>query len=245
MAVQTLQLSFRKQAVSLQKPLSHIPERLGPWVQVSVDTRLRPDIEHTLGATEYIFRDYLDSRLVSEEVLRKFVGVSDEERGRMIGALLQKHPEAYIHVTVQFYTGMVDTVAHIPDRCFIAGGYEQTEYKVAQWACFAGKPGENPAARYIQFEDRIRPGQLPRQVAYFFHVNGRFENDPLEVRQVLQDLFERYGYYSKVELMTLTPDRTKAAGVLNDFLTHALPEIEKALPNWEKIKAEEAARHNQ
>ena len=35
---------------------------MGPWVQVSIDQPLDPDIEHTLGTDQYIFRDYVDSR---------------------------------------------------------------------------------------------------------------------------------------------------------------------------------------
>jgi hypothetical protein len=74
-----------------------------------------------------------------------------------------------------------------------------------------------------------------------FHTNGHYESDPLGVRQTLEDLTERYGYYSKIELMTLcsnTDDGSKAtaSAAMTDFLAAARPEIEKCLPDWNKIK---------
>jgi hypothetical protein len=41
--------------------------------------------------------------------------------------------------------------------------------------------------------------------------------------------------------MMLSNDREESQRVMNDFLTSALPEIEKCLPDWEAIKARESA----
>jgi hypothetical protein len=73
-------------------------------------------------------------------------------------------------------------------------------------------------------------------VAYVFHANGHYESDPLGVRQTLEDLTERYGYYAKIELMTLGEDTDVASAAMTDFLTAARPEIEQCFPNWQKLK---------
>mgnify|MGYP005840631453 CR=1 FL=1 len=236
--VQSLQLSFRKQPVSLQAPLKEIAPRFGPWVQVSADERLPYEIEETLAANEYVFRDYVDSRRVPEKVIREFEGKTAGQRRAMLDAIREKMPEAVMYMAVTYYTGMVDTVAHIPDRCYIADGFEPSEYDIKRWACFEGRGDERSAARFIHFEDNV-PGRraISRNVAYFFHVNGRYTNDPLDVRATLQNLLEQHGYYAKIELMTLLNDRARAAAVMDDFLSHALPAVEKSLPDWQAVKA--------
>jgi hypothetical protein len=158
----------------------------------------------------------------------------------MLEAIREKAPQAVMNMAVTYYTGMVDTVAHIPDRCYIADGFEPSEYDTKRWACFVPRGDDRAAARFIHFEDNV-PGRraISRNVAYFFHVNGRYTNDPLDVRYTLQNLRERHGYYAKIELMSLLEDRQKASAVMDEFLQHALPEVEKSLPDWEKVKAGE------
>jgi hypothetical protein len=45
------------------------------------------------------------------------------------------------------------------------------------------------------------------------------------------NVFERQAYYAKIEVMTLVSDPKEAQRVLNDFLSSAMPEIEKCLPS--------------
>lgn len=234
--VQSLQLSFRKQPVALQKPLKDIPTSFGPWVQVSADERLPHEIEDTLAANEYVFRDYVDSRLVSREVIAQFEGKSAAQRKQMTDALRRQIPQAVMYMAVTYYTGMVDTVAHIPDRCYIADGFEPSEYDVKAWACFEDRGGES--ARFIHFEDQV-PGRRAesRNVAYFFRVNGQYTSNPLHVRYKLQDLRQRYGYYAKIELMSVMDDRNRASAAMDDFLKYALAEVEKSLPDWASVQA--------
>src|SRR4029453_14047019 len=92
-------------------------------------------------------------------------------------------------------------------------------------------------------------GRVGRNVAYFFHCNGEYEPSSIGVRGKLQNLFERHGYFAKVELMTDAPGRQRARPRANeeegpqksieamtDLLTVALPEIERCLPDWAAVK---------
>jgi hypothetical protein len=101
---------------------------------------------------------------------------------------------------------------------------------------------------------------MNRHVAYFFHCNGGYEPNPVAVRVKLQNLFERHGYYAKVELMSDEPARatalatgaeadakraasaTKAQAAMADLLTAALPKVEQCLPDWNEVKGASARK---
>jgi hypothetical protein len=236
-----MKLYFKKIPVEMREDFATIPSQLGHWVQVSKDEKLGEDMEHVLGATHYLYRDYVDDRIVPAEMLKAFEGKSYTERKAMALRIQEIHPEAVINVGVTYYTGMVDTVAHIPDRCYIADGFEPTSYKVATWSAFDDRPGRDAQksdVRYINFEDQVASRQsTPRNVAYFFHANGVYTSDPIGVRIRLQDLTQRNAYYAKIELMTQMKDADVSASVMNDFLKGALPQIERCLPDWKQVTA--------
>lgn len=250
-----MSLYFKKEPVPLARALETLPLQFGPWLQVSKDTPLPPDIEEALATKEYVFRDYVDTRQVTAFELQELKSapeqVTKEEAARgvrskreVVERIRYAHPTAVLNMAVTYYTGMVDTVAHIPDRCYIADGFQPTNYEQPVWS--AGKYGDDKErrvpVRFINFEDQTGArSSIPRSVTYLFHVNGQYECDPIKVRIALQGLQERYAYYSKVELMMLTQDREAAAKTKEDFLSYALPEIEKSWPNWQKVKSQGAA----
>jgi len=241
-ATEFMQLYFKKLPVDLSADLGTIPSRLGHWVQISKDEKLVEDMEHVLGATKYLYRDYADDRIVPPQDRQWFEGKSYNERQNGALALQHKYPAGVIKVGITYYTGMVDTVAHVPDRCYIADGFEPSSYQVVQWSAFDGRPGRDESGghhddvRYINFEDQVASRQsTARNVAYFFHANGGYTCDPIGVRMRLQELRQRYAYYSKIELMTQMDNAELSAKVMNDFLTQALPEVERCLPDWQKV----------
>ena len=231
-ATKYLKLHFRKERVDLAQPLERISPNLGPWVQVSTDEPLPEDIEHTLGTSQYVFRNFLDSRVFSKDILDGFKDKSAEERKAGFADLQRQYPEAAITLAVTYYTGLVDTVAHVPDRCYVADGYDVSHADQLTWS--AG--GRNLNVRYLSFEDTTGVGRVSRNVAYLFQVDGQYACDPIDVRRILANLFVRYGYYCKFEMMTVLPDRDKSAKVMDDFLGYAVPEIEKVLPDWKQFE---------
>jgi hypothetical protein len=227
-SVSYLRLSFKKLPVPLRQSLKDIPGDLGPWRQVSRDQPLESDIQQALGTEQYIFRVYVDQRVVGSETIDKLRTVDGQDYAREMARVQSIHPEGVVHLGVTYYTGLVDTVAHIPDRCYVADGYEPRDYQVEHWE-IASQPVQ---VRFINFEDQVGYGKQVRSVAYFFQVNGRYTDDPLAVRIALQNLRERYGYYAKVEVMDLLSDKDRSAQVLTDFLSQAMGSIEHALPHW-------------
>jgi hypothetical protein len=138
----------------------------------------------------------------------------------------------------------------------VADGYEPKVTKLVDLTAGAGPDGKprRVTARFATFEDQTGNGRVSRNVAYFFHCNGDYEPSPVGVRGRLQNLFERHGYYAKVEFMTDEPARAvageshrKAAeqrslAAMSDLLAAALPEIERCLPDWHALKQAEAAK---
>jgi hypothetical protein len=247
-SVRFMQLHFKKLPVELARPLSTVPDRLGPWVQVSPNQTLDPELQDVLGTDKYIFRDYVDTRIAGTEVASLFKDKSQVERQQLLGRIRQNNPKAVVNLSVTYYTGMMDTVAHVPDRCYVADGYEPKSYDEVDWL-IRRPPGSSPLdppqpvkVRYINFEDQTGVSQVTRSVSYFFKVNDHFECSPLGVRRTMQNLLEKYGYYCKVETMTLINHKEESARVMTEFLSFALPEIEKALPDWEKVKQQSAAK---
>jgi hypothetical protein len=206
-------------------------------VQVSKDQPLEHDFQEVLGTDQFIFRDYVDDRIVSKAQLAAFEDKTWGERRQLLAQIQMEHPEAVVNLGVTYYTGLVDTVAHIPDRCYIADGFEPTSYEYMWWPILQDVPGaasKTVKLRFISFEDQVGRTRLKKSVSYFFNVDGHFEDDPLGVRRSLQSLVQRYGYYMKIETMTLIQDQTRSAAVQTDFLTSVMPEIQKCLPDWER-----------
>jgi len=237
--VLSMRLSFQKLPVPPAHPLKMISAELGPWLQVSVDRALNPDFEHELGASQYLFRNYVDTRLLSAKDRDALENATIEQREKIQANMGPMNPRATIRFALTYYTGSVDTVPHVPDRCYAADGFKPDTWQVVNWAILPRKDeaDRHVDVRLIQFVDQIDSRHArPRQVSYFFQVNGAYENDPIfGVRKRLQNLFERKAYFAKIELVTDLPTTDEAQDVMKDFLKNAMPEIERVLPDWSKV----------
>jgi hypothetical protein len=239
-AVNFMSLHFKKEAVTLSHELGSIPGRMGTWVQVTQDQPLDSEMQDVLGTNKYIFREYVDERVVGAGIAERFRDKSNDDRLKIVREIRSKYPDAVVRLSVTYYTGMVDTVAHVPDRCVTADGYEPTSYEQVDWAIARDLPaalkanGDKIQVRYINFENQTGANTDPCNISYFFSVNGEFACSPIDVRQRLANLWEKKAYYCKIETMTMIPDAKKAETVLSDFLTAAMPDVMRCMPDWEK-----------
>ncbi|MEM8737153.1 MAG: exosortase/archaeosortase family protein [Planctomycetota bacterium] len=90
---------LHKDEVPLRHLFTAIPLDKGPYNFIKDDT-LAPEIVDELGTEYYLSRWYTDSRLPKNS------------------------PGSQIRLHVAYYTGLVDTVPHVPDRCFVVSGVE-------------------------------------------------------------------------------------------------------------------------
>lgn len=235
-----LKLYFQKLPVEPRQPMLTLPEKMGPWVQASVDKRENPDFEHELGTEQYVFRTYVDTRKLAEADRKTFLSATIEDRAKTLATSPGKvPPDASVRFAITYYTGSADTVPHVPERCFAADGWKPDNPRVVSWPILPRDDASQRSTdvRVMSFENQIDSRKTQRQqVCYFFQVNGGYEQDPIfGVRKKLQNLFERHAYFAKIEMAMSLPDDAAAEPVMTDFLTHAMPEVERLLPDWQQV----------
>ncbi len=86
------------------RQLSAIPAETPGWVRMGTDRTESAEVLEVLDTKNYVTRTYL----------KKGTG----ENGGM-PMLLEFH--------AAYYTGMIDTVPHVPERCFVGGGLQQSK----------------------------------------------------------------------------------------------------------------------
>lgn len=98
-AVDRLNVFVVKKPVEMRAPLATIPTTLGRWRRVGEDARFGEALVEELGTANYLDRTYAID--------------GDPEKGL-----------ASLHVA--YYTGAIDDVPHIPERCWDAAGLQMT-----------------------------------------------------------------------------------------------------------------------
>ena len=67
-AVGMMKLHFRKEPVALRHQLDEIPAATWTMAQISKDEPLDKEMQDVLGTEKYIFRNYVDTRQISDAV---------------------------------------------------------------------------------------------------------------------------------------------------------------------------------
>jgi hypothetical protein len=107
-------------------------------------------------------------------------------------------------VFVTYYTGQPDMVPHVPDECYIAGGYDSLGAQNLNLNVAGVRATDNQLpVRLMRFEGRRRGfGESPQlNVAYFFHANGKYTTTRDGVRwSMVRNIAQKYAYYTKIEV---------------------------------------------
>jgi hypothetical protein len=98
--VRQLNIHLLKERVELRRPLDSVPTRFGRWQRVGSDTVYSDTLIEELGTRSYLDRNYAID--------------GDPSKGMI-----------FVHVA--YYTGTIDAVPHIPERCWAVGGLEVTQ----------------------------------------------------------------------------------------------------------------------
>ncbi len=88
------------------RQVSTLPRETPSWVQFGPDQIMDQDTVKTLGTKNYISRVYTQKVDKEAEPLREPI-------------VMEMH--------AAYYTGGIDTVPHVPERCMVGGGWLQTE----------------------------------------------------------------------------------------------------------------------
>jgi len=152
-------------------------------------------------------------------------------------------PLRYWNLDVYYYTGALDTVPHIPERCMIAGGATlEKSVDVPISVPAARSPwDENLEIRRATFEVTDEITMMTSQYVqyYLFSLNGRPEASWEKVRLGLSYPWIRYCYFAKIQFYPRMPvtDLAEADKAAEALMDNFLPIILQALPTPEDIKA--------
>lgn len=120
------------------------------------------------------------------------------------------------HLFVTYYTGKPDQVPHVPEECYLGNAFRE----VRNWLEHVSLPslaGKDQMADVQVLLFERQGGQLmgARQcqlVMYTFRVNDSWQAEREGVRRKLGNPFDKYAYFSKVELgFPLPPDMPEEA----------------------------------
>lgn len=227
-----LAVTFRKYPVPLRQPLDALDQ-----------AKLLPEYRPHRIQPEPLSSELLEN-LGTEEYLHWYL--ADEQRGR-------SDRTAVARLFVTYFTGQPDLVPHNPKECYAAGGaalLKETGITVAVPRP-AGGDLQIPVS-VLEFEPARRYGSLGAGgrdsphlfVAYFFYANGRYVTSRTGVRYAISNLWDRYAYYSKVEL-TFSDDtfrkqanREETADATRRLLRKVMPILwEDHYQDWDALTA--------
>jgi len=199
-----------KLPIEAEKKMHTLPAEYPAWVRLGPDQVMSIEAEEELGTHNHLSRKYVEREPADP-----------------------LNPQV-VDIHLAYYTGMIDTVPHVPERCFVAGGWEQ-----------AGRPrnirvpldlealipdttadpevhgGTILMGRSPTTQGRVR---LPRDVedlamrvtpfqdengrtvyaGYFFLANGGTVASANDIRLLAFQLEDDYSYYTKVQFTSGT-----------------------------------------
>ncbi|MEM7576182.1 MAG: exosortase/archaeosortase family protein [Planctomycetota bacterium] len=247
-AVRATEVALIKQAVEMRHGFLVLPKQLGDaaegtgpqWDFVHDDPPLDKYIEDELGTEHYITRYYRDTSLPEEA------------------------PGSIARVHLAYYTGMIDTVPHVPDRCWVAGGIASAgaETYESTLELTGAVPDENGSYLRVpaQLKDPIDNKSFSRmpgatvplrtfagvdpssgttlRATYFFVANGGFYASANDVRLLGFDPRDKYSYYCKVEVtFPGVSDAEESKERVAAFLSDLMPEVMSVVPDWVDVRA--------
>ncbi|MFZ4572831.1 MAG: exosortase-associated EpsI family protein [Phycisphaerales bacterium] len=220
--------------------LLSLPPKTRTWLQVSQDQQVSVEIQEVLGTHNHVTRWYQ----------------KQTEQGN--GQRVQLH--------AAYYTGMIDTVPHVPDRCFVGAGMEMTgeigdmemPLDTSRWREDASVPERYKGRIYTTYDSNRAPVRLPLDAkntklrvmrfrtpgsetptfaGYFFVANGGTVSRAEDVRLLAFNLDDYYAYYLKVQFTCATvSDEHEFAALCADFLSEIYPDIMRCAPDWVRVE---------
>jgi len=191
---------------------------------------------HQLVESELGTFKIIEQRTINNAEILESLGTEDYLQLILEDTDLSTPPEARRLLLFITYYQLPDRVPHVPEECYTGGGYQRlrTDNITFHVRNDSGYSRDVPG-RYLVFAS-IAPGLLQRlqefPVLYFFRVNGRYAGNREAARRALnRNLFSKYAYFSKVELVFnqtgRTPTKQQALAVSEKLLAVILPLLEQ------------------
>jgi hypothetical protein len=211
------------------------PDRLGPYVLVG-DGEIDKTTDGRADGDIVLEEDVLESLKINTALDQRRLGARRSNwyltRIYRDTRVESSNPFRYWRLEVYYYTGGLDKVPHVPDRCLVAGG--ATLLSSASGRLAVGVPGISPpwdrlTFNRVGYEMTDRLGlDVKRYVQYYvFSLNGRPEGSWEKVRLGLTKPWVRHCYFAKIQLAPTSPitDFAQADQAAVDFLNMFLPAV--------------------
>jgi len=217
----TMKLQMRKLPVPLRKDLSEFDVGKMQSYRVVRKASLSAEVEEALGTTDYL------------QFILEDTSITDP-----------REPGRRINFFVTYYTGDPSQVPHVPDVCYTGANYERrSSDNLTLDLTNIGLKNDTLPVRLVMFRNHTTTPPTDMPVIYFFSVNGVFKPDRTSVRLKLADLFQKYSYFSKVELAfvgPVQPTREQALRLGKKFLAQALPVLmQDHWADWNEVISRE------
>ncbi|MFM7051355.1 MAG: exosortase-associated EpsI family protein [Planctomycetota bacterium] len=232
--VRQLNIHLVKERVELRRPLDSVPTRLGRWQRVGSDTVYSDTLLEELGTKRYLDRNY---------------------------AIDGAPAKGMMSVHVAYYTGTIDAVPHIPERCWAVGGLEVTSNSavvplaidMSGWEPLEGDATGQYRVTFVNDavtaeRERVtmpvgeigattiefqdpRRPEIRQVGGYFFIANGRSTSNSYGVRSLAFNLTDRYAYYCKIQLMRRGTVDSPDGSLMGPFRDEAAELLTQLLPH--------------
>ncbi len=224
MAISHFGVYFTKKPLPLRKSLQLLDENgLGDY-KVLARRKIPDEIVKSLGTNDYIEWVLEDESLPANSPMRN----------------------CSLFVT---YYQTPDRVPHVPEECYVGGGFQRVSSKAENVKIVDGTDEFNIPIRYLEFAGKSKGlfeivTKFP--VMYFFSVNGTLGNSRQDARlQLNKNLFGKYSYFSKVEWKffnrtatgtTIYPNKKDSIKASQKLLQTVVPILQKHWPSDEELK---------
>jgi hypothetical protein len=239
-AVRWYHVSIRKLPIYPEstKILTSVRRETEHWICRDPDKQLEEDIEKTLGTKNYITRVYV----------------------------LKGHENVAVELHAAYYTGMIDTVPHVSDRCFVAAGLalgsltqdlpipmDQTLWRLDKDvdAALSGhiykvRLSDGNYVRLPKDPDKLalhtmnfyNAGSKDLYAGYFFVANGGTVARAEGVRLLAFDLHSTYAYYLKIQFTSASvTSQEELAKYAASLLDDLFGELMRCTPDWVEVEA--------
>jgi hypothetical protein len=242
LAISAFKISINKKPIYPEdgRLLTAVPFETASWICTTGDHRETAEVEKTLGTPNYFTRVFVEKR----------PGEGKKPRSVVLHAA--------------YYTGMIDTVPHVADRCFVAGGMQlgtltqdlplpldadrfmpDPEVPVAlKGTIFKVRSSDGVYVRLPRDPDKIKLHTMnfidhgkDLYAGYFFIANGGAVSRAEDVRLLAFDLKATYSYYLKIQVTT--PDvssQQELAELSASLLDEILGDIMRCVPDWVEVE---------
>ncbi len=155
-------------------------------------------------------------------------------------------PTRYCSLFITYY-GKPDRVPHVPEECYLGGGFRSTGSSDMKLTISDGTLKRQLEARYLMFvkdSADMWEVQASQPIMYIFRTNDEYANSRTAVREALgKNLLGKHSFFSKIEWRLygqkygriIHPNKEQSIAASEKLLLKLLGELEKEhWPQWKE-----------